>query len=129
MPRSSASPPHQLPDADPDRDGVPNVLEYLSGGDPLTPSWSALTRPRYSPATSELGVRYLVAAHVVPGSVEVHFEFSENFEHWDPVAPVPEASLVGLVGSAREMEVVLPGVTTATGFVRMTARLVGLGGE
>ena len=101
------------------RNDVPPEVWVLDDGD----------RPWVREMCDELGVRYLVAAHVVPGSVEVHFEFSENFEHWDPVAPVPEASLVGLVGSAREMEVVLPGVTTATGFVRMTARLVGLGGE
>lgn len=121
--------PHQQPEADPDGDGVPNVLEYLSGGDPLAPSWSALTRPRYFPASGELGVRFLVAAYVVPGSVEVAFELSEALDTWSPVEPSPAASFVGIVGSSREMEVLIPGITTPTHFVRMTARLVSPGGQ
>ena len=121
--------PLQQPDADPDGDGVPNVREYLAGGDPLTPSWDALHRVRHDPATGQLAVRYLMAAHVVPGSVEVSFELSEALDSWVPVVPTPASEWAGRFGSASEMEVIIPGITTPARFVRMQARLAAAGGD
>jgi len=119
----------QEPEADPDGDGVPNVREYLVGGDPLRPSGDALVRVVPDPAAGGLAVRYLMASHVVPGSVEVFFDVSESLEVWMPVVPTPASREVGRVGSLREMEVLLPAPGGPGYYVRLGARLAGAGGD
>ena len=121
--------PAQDPEADPDGDGVPNVREYLIGSDPLRPSGDALVRVVPDPAAGGLAVRYLMASHVVPGTVEVSFDVSASLEAWLPVVPTPPSREVARSGSVREMEVILPGFGGPGYFVRLSARLADAGGD
>lgn len=101
-----------------------NIREDLSGGDPLTPSWDVVPRVRVDTSAGHFALRFLVAAHVVPGTIDVAFEHSETGERWTPVDPAPPSRLVGYHGRARAMEVVVPGITSPIHFAPMTVRLV-----
>jgi cyclophilin family peptidyl-prolyl cis-trans isomerase len=65
-----ATPADATPDADPDADGLPNLLEYALGGLPLAPSAALAPVLARDPATSALTLSYTRARADVTYAVE-----------------------------------------------------------
>jgi autotransporter-associated beta strand protein len=71
--------------ADPDQDGIPNLLEFALGSDPLTPGPSPLTAELVPDGASlRLQIRFSRAAAATDLTYWV--EGSSNLSSWDPVA-------------------------------------------
>lgn len=81
--------------ADPDRDGVPNLLEYALGGDPASPASGP--RPTFD------GASYAFPFDPARRDTEFTFERSEDLVTWQSVAVIrapglPSSFSAGLVG-------------------------------
>lgn len=87
------------PAADPDGDGVSNLLEYAFGGDPLSP----LSAPRPTGQIEELAINGLAAkyftvtyrARIDTSDLGYHVEISEDLSTWTPGAVLSSAQPQG----------------------------------
>lgn len=78
----AADPADTLPDADPDLDGLPNLLEFALGGDPQAPSSTVLP----SMELGELGhMRYQFTPAITDGA-QLEVLRSYDLLEWEPVA-------------------------------------------
>ncbi|MGI8603591.1 MAG: hypothetical protein ACR2OZ_11420 [Verrucomicrobiales bacterium] len=85
--------PHSQPDADPDSDGIPNLLEYALGADPLKPGAAPETR-----FTREAGGIRFELPEPRSGASDLVYggEFSQNLRTWHPMTgSSPDGELFG----------------------------------
>jgi subtilisin family serine protease len=93
------------PGADPDRDGLPNLVEYATGTDPKAANLSPLTTLSRSGATFTLNYRHDPAAT----DAVISFEHATGLSGWQAVTPSSDT----LLSTAGGIE--LRGATLATG--------------
>jgi len=83
------------PSADPDEDGVSNLLEFALGGDPLRPFSAAPPNLASTVGGDRLALSFLRARH----GVDYFVEGSADLLHWETIARNP-----GLVGATVTVE-------------------------
>ena len=71
------------PDDDPDRDGLPNRLEYGLGTDPLQPNASGIPAPSVAGGSLRFTLNKGLVAGSDPGTLFVP-EVSTNLVNWSP---------------------------------------------
>ena len=84
-----ANPKISGPEADPDDDGLPNVLEYAMASEPFHRSPMTLSVSRDAGKTIATYTRLPVLDDIAFG-----WEVSEDLQRWDPVVPTAETSVV-----------------------------------
>lgn len=90
------------PDADPDNDGIPNLLEYALGGQPHRPDRTIL--PAIETAVED-GAEYLSLTFtrpVGPGDIEYRVDASSQLSDWSKGAGILTGSTPGPAGSVTE---------------------------
>jgi autotransporter-associated beta strand protein len=109
---------NQTPTADPDNDGIPNLLEYiLQGGDPSTASSNILPTLNASGANFVFTYFRRTAA---TGTTQT-FEFGNNLNGWTPIA-IPSGNgvtLTDLGGGIEKVEITIPKGTETRLFGRL----------
>ena len=105
--------------ADPDRDGVPNLLEFVLSGDPMQPSTTIL--PKIVSAGSTSVFAYERNNLSLPPATTQVVEYGNNLTGWTAV-PIPATSLGNVTitpgNSSSHISVTLPALG-AKGFVRL----------
>jgi hypothetical protein len=71
--------------ADPEGDGVPNLLEFAVGGNPLAPDATNATLSGLPYSSSQFAFQYLLRNP--PGSVAAQFQSSLNLLNWSNASP------------------------------------------
>jgi hypothetical protein len=114
-----ADPSTGAPLADPDHDGVPNLMEFATGGNPwVVDATSALLKPASSvPGT--LAFRFQERKNL--GGVQRHFYSSTDMINWTEATPLSTQSVSDL-GSSWLMQTVFPALPHTT-FYRLGYRL------
>ncbi len=82
-------------EADPDGDGIPNLLEFALGLDPRTPDTGALPVPQVRPADGQGGEEYLTLEFSHPaGLSEIEYEvrLSSDLADWSESAVLVETA-------------------------------------
>ncbi len=108
------------PFADPESDGLDNVLEYLTGGDPNLPGTSPLS------AASRDGSQFSLTYRIDPDAIGVpwKFERSANLQAGSWTEFVPESNaLIETVGGVEVRQVVFDAGGADRIFVRLSAEL------
>lgn len=93
--------------ADPSRDGVPNLLKYFFGEDPLL-SGPAGSRLALEPVPGEHGQRLRFRRAADPVDVGFFLEYSHNLLHWSPHNGITPRHLGFLPDGGELIEVDLP---------------------
>lgn len=110
----------RLPDADPERDGVPNLIEYVTGGNPNLADTGKL------PEGEVIGDN-LVVSFTRPDSVSgvaIRFEASADLSSWPDVFPVgssPEVSILTNGSAPDTITLTLPRAGNPRRFTRLVA--------
>jgi len=80
-----SNPLYEGPTADPDGDGVPNLLEFAVGGNPIVADANLATVQSFL-AAGQFDLQYRQRKNL--GDVSASFETSTNLVHWSAVVPV-----------------------------------------
>ncbi len=113
----------RLPDADPERDGVSNIIEYVTGGNPNVADTGNL------PNGEVIGDN-LVVSFDRPDSVSgvaIRFEAGVNLSSWPDIFTVgssPEISILSNGSSPDTITLTLPRAGNPRRFTRLVAELV-----
>jgi hypothetical protein len=86
------------PNADPDGDGVPNLLEFAVGGNPLVSDATNVVVRGLSFSAAQFAIQYL--QRNPPGSIGVQFQSSGDLLNWSNTAPAAATSLQNFGGSS-----------------------------
>jgi len=99
---------------DPDHDGIPNLLEFVLGGDPLVPSQAVL--PVLAKSAGSWTFEYDRSSLSLSSTSQV-VEYGSNLTGWDSL-PIPATTFVGVT--------ITPG--TVSDHVKVTLPAMGAGG-
>jgi hypothetical protein len=114
--------PDRLPTADPDQDGISNLVEYASGLNPLLSQGGALSAATLSGlpivllnATGSPVCQYL--SRSADGRLKETLEISTDLRNWTPLGATPRRRIAG-TDSLELLEVALP-ANGASQYVRL----------
>jgi autotransporter-associated beta strand protein len=116
----------KLPTADPDGDGINNLLEYVMNGSPLDASASILPTATRNATHFLFSFTQREESH---GSIEQNFEFGSRLDNWTPLRitgpSAAEVTFGPVVNGARTVTVMIPLTASENGrmFGRLNARL------
>ena len=104
-PTQLADPAMSGPSGDPDHDGIPNLVEFAVGGNPLAADPEQATPVARQASTTNFAIRFRERVNL--GDVQRHFESSTNLIDWSEISPTVVNILTNL-GEVNLLEAVFP---------------------